>query len=92
MIVLGSAFRATTTCRVRWERYLRQPLLRICGNVPGQPVRYLAESIVSDPDRQSQIFTWDDDVLVRQVGRALIDSGLGGGNVAILAGSAGLVR
>ena len=34
---------------------------------------------MSDPDRQSHIFTWDDDVLVRQVGRALIDSGLGEG-------------
>jgi 5-methylcytosine-specific restriction enzyme B len=32
---------------------------------------------VSDPDSQSQILTWDDDALVRQVGRALIDSGLG---------------
>lgn len=34
---------------------------------------------MSDPDRESQIFTWDDDVLVRQVGRAFIDSGLGDG-------------
>ena len=32
---------------------------------------------MSDPDSQSQILTWDDDALVRQVGRALIDSGLG---------------
>jgi hypothetical protein len=31
---------------------------------------------VSDPDHHSQIFGWDDDALVRQVGRALIDSGL----------------
>ena len=34
---------------------------------------------MSDPDSQSQILTWDDDALVRQVGRAFIDSGLGGG-------------
>jgi 5-methylcytosine-specific restriction protein B len=32
---------------------------------------------MSDPYSQSQILTWDDDALVRQVGRALIDSGLG---------------
>jgi 5-methylcytosine-specific restriction enzyme B len=34
---------------------------------------------VSHPDHQSQILLWDDDALVRQVGRALIDSGLGNG-------------
>jgi 5-methylcytosine-specific restriction enzyme B len=34
---------------------------------------------VSDSDRQPQIFTWDDDGLVRKVGRAFVDSGLGDG-------------
>jgi hypothetical protein len=41
---------------------------------------------MSGPEPQRQILTWDEDALVRQVGRALIDRGMGQGMSLLASG------